>query len=69
MKSHTEMTEGLEAFKQFDAAMTTLLSVPHSELVRREAEYRKQVEANPNRRGPKRKAKTPSASRASTSKG
>ncbi len=41
------------------------MSVPHEEMQRREAEYRKQVEANPRRRGPKpgtkrkRKAITP----------
>ena len=37
------------------------MKVPHSEIMRREAEYKKQSLANPNRRGPKRKVK-PSAS-------
>jgi hypothetical protein len=41
--------------------MKGLLAVPHSLLERRERAYRKKVEANPNRRGPKRKVK-PSAS-------
>jgi hypothetical protein len=40
-----------------------VLSMSKEELNRREAEYRKQVDANPRRRGPKRKAvKPPSAS-------
>jgi hypothetical protein len=53
--------EGPEAFQRFDSTMGVLLGVPHSTLVRRERAYRKRVEANPNRRGPKRKVK-PSAS-------
>ena len=52
-----ECAEGPEAFKRFDATMGALLSVPHSTLVRRERAYRKKVERNPNRRGPKRKVK------------
>jgi hypothetical protein len=40
-----------------------VLSMSKEELNRRETEYRKQVDANPRRRGPKRKAvKPPSAS-------
>ena len=57
-----DMTEGPEAFKRFDATVKTLLAVPRAELLRREAEYKKRVEANPNRRGPKRKTVKPSAS-------
>ena len=60
MKPHTEPIERSEAFRRFDALVTAVLAVPHAEIVRREAEYRKQSEANPNRRGPKRKVK-PSA--------
>jgi len=56
-----ECHEGPEAFRRFDRTVKALLAVPHSEIKRREAEYKKQSEANPNRRGPKRKAK-PSAS-------
>ena len=56
-----ECIEGPEAFRRFDAGISRLLAVPHSTLVRREKAYRKKVEANPNRRGPKRKIK-PSAS-------
>ncbi len=49
-------------FKAFDNLVGRFLSVSHEEMQRREAEYRKQVEANPKRRGPKRKTITPSAS-------
>lgn len=53
--------EGFEAFRRFDATMGALLAVPHKTLMQREKRYRKKVEANPKRRGPKRKVK-PSAS-------
>jgi hypothetical protein len=56
-----ECIEGPEAFRRFDEGIRQILSVSHSTLVRRERAYRKKVEANPNRRGPKRKIK-PSAS-------
>ena len=42
----------------FTNAVDRLLAVPHDEIQRREKEYRKQVEQNPRRRGPKRKIKT-----------
>jgi len=48
-------------FTAFAALVGKVLSVSHDEIQRREAAYRKQVEANPKRRGPKRKVK-PSAS-------
>ena len=50
-----ECREGPEAFQRFDALMDSVLAVPHSLLKRRERAYRKKVDANPNRRGPKRK--------------
>jgi hypothetical protein len=50
--------EGPEASVKFDKAIRDLLTVPRSTLVRREKAYRKKVAANPNRRGPKRKATT-----------
>jgi hypothetical protein len=56
-----ECHEGPEAFQRFDALIDSVLAVPHSLLERRERAYRKKVEANPNRRGPKRKV-TSSAS-------
>ena len=62
MKSEPkDMVEGPEAWKRFQGAMKKVLAVPHSEIQERIAEHRKQVDANPNRRGPKRKVK-PSAS-------
>lgn len=50
-----ECNEGPEAFQRFDALVDSVLAVPHSILKRRERAYRKKVDANPNRRGPKRK--------------
>lgn len=56
-----ECHEGPEAAKRFDVEMDRVLSVPRALIERRERAYRKKVDANPNRRGPKRKVK-PSAS-------
>ena len=60
--------EGMEAethpspeFQKFDALVGKVLSVSHTEIQRREREYRKQVDANPHRRGPKRKVKPPAS--------
>ena len=55
------MTEGPKAIMQFNNAMKAVLAVPRSEIVKRLEEHRKEVDANPHRRGPKRKLK-PSAS-------
>lgn len=52
-----EYSEGPDAFTRFTDAMRKLLTIPHAEIMRREAEYKKQSEANPRRRGPKRKPK------------
>lgn len=51
-----EYIEGPEAFQRFDSMMTALVAVPRSVIERRERSYRKKVEANPNRRGPKKKS-------------
>jgi hypothetical protein len=58
MKPDAEMIEGPEAWTRFQATMKKALTVPHSEIQRRIAEQRKASEANPNRRGPKRKVKS-----------
>jgi hypothetical protein len=61
MKRTPEYIEGPEAWTRFDALVDTVFSVPREEMLRRESEYRKQVDANPRRRGPKRKAITPTS--------
>jgi len=57
MKTHTETIEGPEAWTRFDALVTAVMKVPHSVIVEREAEYKRQAALNPKRRGPKRKPK------------
>jgi hypothetical protein len=46
-------TAGPEASTRFDALVRKVLSVPREEIMRREAEYKRQSAMNPNRRGPK----------------
>lgn len=48
-------------YNTFTNLVDRVLSVSHDEIKRREEEYRKRAQANPRKRGPKRKAK-PSAS-------
>lgn len=48
-------------YEAFESLVNHVLSVPREEFLRREAEYKKQADANPRKRGPKRKVK-PSAS-------
>jgi predicted DNA-binding WGR domain protein len=55
-KKQPEYVEGPEAFRRFDDMMAALVAVPKEVVEKREKEYRAQVDANPNRRGPKRKA-------------
>ena len=53
-----------EEYNRFTSLVDHLLTVPHEEMQRREAAYRKEVDSNPHRRGPKRKVKPqPSADR------
>jgi len=50
-------------YETFTAAVEHIMSVPKAEILRREAEYKKMADANPNKRGPKPKRKVkPSAS-------
>jgi hypothetical protein len=49
-------------YNAFTNAVERIMSVPKQEILRREAEYKKQADLNPHKRGPKRKVK-PSASR------
>ncbi len=60
MKPQPEYVEGPEAAARFDTLVRKVLSVSHEEIMRREAEYKRQSAANPHRRGPKPKVK-PSA--------
>jgi hypothetical protein len=53
-----ECHEGPDAFERFDATMLAL-QVPKSLILRRQRAYRKKVDANPNRPGPKRKSDAP----------
>lgn len=48
-------------YDRFRSAVERIMSVPKAEILRREAEYKKRADANPRKRGPKRKVK-PSAS-------
>jgi hypothetical protein len=57
MKAKPEYVEGPEAAGRFDALVRRVLSVPHQEIMRREAEYKRLSALNPHRRGPKPKAK------------
>ncbi len=50
-----ECHEGPEASERFEATMSAILTVPKSLILRRQRAWRKKVDANPNRRGPKRK--------------
>jgi hypothetical protein len=59
-----ECHEGPEAYESFEATMSAILAVPKSLILRRQRAWRKKVDANPNRRGPKRKAEvTPDSSK------
>lgn len=57
-RSKPEMIEGSEAFQRFRDGMKAVLAVPHAVVQKRIEEHRAQAAQNPNRRGPKRKART-----------
>lgn len=50
MKSEPETSQEYEKFKSL---LGWVMSVPHSVIVEREAEYKKQSDANPSKPGPK----------------
>jgi hypothetical protein len=64
MKPNAELIEGPEALERFENAMRTIVKVPRETIQKQLKEHRNAVDANPNRRGPKRKVK-PSASHGS----
>jgi len=57
VKRTAELLEGVRAATRFKAAMKTILSVPRSEILKREEEYKRQTALNPRKRGPKPKPK------------
>jgi hypothetical protein len=48
-------------YQRFTSLVDKVLSVSREELLKRQEEYKRQSEANPNRRGPKRKPASESA--------
>jgi hypothetical protein len=48
-------------FDRFTSLVDAVLAVPRTVILERDREYKRQVDANPNRRGPKRKAVKPSS--------
>ena len=58
MKQTSEIIEGKEAFTNFDSLVGSVLSVPRSVILEREAEYKKKAALNPQKRGPKPKRKS-----------
>jgi hypothetical protein len=53
------MTGKNPEFEAFDRTMGKILSVSHEEIQRRLEAHKKQAAQNPNKRGPKPKAKRP----------
>jgi hypothetical protein len=44
-------------YNAFTSAVTRIMSIPKTEILRREAEYKRKADLNPRKRGPKPKAK------------
>jgi len=55
MKSEPEPVNGPDAMARLDVLVRKVLTVPHAEIMRREGEYKRKSDANPSKRGPKRK--------------
>jgi len=54
VKADPNTSREYDAFKDL---LTRVLAVPHSEIMKREAEYKKESALNPHKRGPKPKRK------------
>jgi hypothetical protein len=54
VKTESETSPEYDAFK---VLLNRIIAVPHSEIVKRETEYKRQSLLNPNRPGPKPKRK------------
>jgi hypothetical protein len=53
-----------QEYNAFTRSVERIMAVPKTEILRREAEYKKMADANPHKRGPRPKRKIkPSASR------
>jgi hypothetical protein len=50
------MPRNPKEYQVFTSLVDRLLTVPKAEVDRRQAEYRKQADQNPRKRGPKKKA-------------
>jgi hypothetical protein len=57
MKPAPKIIEGPEAWSQFKGIMKGLMAVPRAEVMEREQAHKAEAAKNPNRRGPKPKAK------------
>ncbi len=44
-------------YERFTNAIERIMSVPKAEILRREADYKRQADLNPRKRGPKSKSK------------
>jgi len=62
------MTNKPKEFTKFTELVDLVLSVPHSEILRREKEYQERQAQKPKRPGPKRKVKPSAVARESTDK-
>lgn len=56
MKANPDQADGPKTMARLDTIVRAVLSVSHDEMMRREAEYKRQSLLNPKRRGPKPKA-------------
>ncbi len=55
-----DLVEGQKAFKRFDSLVAKVLSVPHDEILRRDAKHKATVHLRGKKRGPKPKQRNAS---------